>query len=86
MLQTCLSILRWTFSTLLILPVRFYQIAIGPMLPKVCRYYPSCSVYFIEAVEKHGPCKGCAIPVQSASATLRRGTERIGSRGRDSGW
>ena len=60
MLQTCLSMLRCTFSTLLILPVRFYQIAIGPLLPKVCRYYPSCSEYFIQAVEKHGPCKGCA--------------------------
>jgi len=48
------------FSFALILPVRFYQIVIGPMLPKVCRYYPSCSEYFIEAVHKHGPCKGCA--------------------------
>jgi putative membrane protein insertion efficiency factor len=42
----------------LILPVRFYQIVIGPMLPKVCRYYPSCSEYFILAVHKHGPVKG----------------------------
>ena len=60
MLQRCLNVLVETLSTLLILPVRFYQIAIGPLLPKVCRYYPSCSEYFIEAVEKHGPCKGCA--------------------------
>lgn len=43
---------------LVILPVRFYQIAIGPLLPKVCRYEPSCSQYFIEAVEKHGPIRG----------------------------
>jgi uncharacterized protein len=48
------------FSFLLILPVRFYQIVLGPMLPKMCRYHPSCSVYFIEAVQKHGPCVGCA--------------------------
>ena len=53
---------RWlnaVLSMALILPVRFYQIVLGPMLPKVCRYYPSCSVYFIEAVQKDGPCKGC---------------------------
>ena len=29
------------------------------MLPKMCRYHPSCSVYFIEAVQKYGPCVGC---------------------------
>lgn len=45
-------------GALLILPVRFYQIAIGPMLPKVCRYEPSCSEYFIQAVRKHGPIRG----------------------------
>jgi putative membrane protein insertion efficiency factor len=43
---------------MLILPVRFYQIAIGPMLPKVCRYEPSCSEYFITAVQKHGAMRG----------------------------
>jgi putative membrane protein insertion efficiency factor len=43
---------------LIILPVRFYQVAIGPMLPKVCRYHPSCSEYFIQAVRKHGPVRG----------------------------
>jgi putative membrane protein insertion efficiency factor len=42
----------------LLVPVRFYQIVLGPMLPKVCRFYPSCSEYFILAVHKHGPIKG----------------------------
>jgi putative membrane protein insertion efficiency factor len=49
-------------TLLLILPVRFYQVCIGPLLPKVCRFSPSCSEYFILAVRKHGPicgaCKG----------------------------
>jgi len=39
-------------------PVRLYQILISPLLPPVCRYYPSCSAYMIEAVEKHGALKG----------------------------
>jgi len=60
MLRTGVALLRFVFSTLLILPVRFYQIVLGPMLPKMCRYHPSCSVYFVEAVRKHGPCVGCA--------------------------
>jgi putative membrane protein insertion efficiency factor len=50
---------RAVLSFLLILPVRFYQLVIGPCLPKVCRFYPSCSEYFILAVHKHGPCVGC---------------------------
>jgi putative membrane protein insertion efficiency factor len=42
----------------LLVPVRFYQLVIGPTLPKVCRFYPSCSEYFVLAVHKHGPIKG----------------------------
>ncbi|MBM4076864.1 MAG: membrane protein insertion efficiency factor YidD [Planctomycetes bacterium] len=43
---------------LLILGVRFYQIGISPILGPNCRFSPSCSHYFIEAVEKYGPIKG----------------------------
>lgn len=39
-------------------PVRFYRRWISPALPPSCRYYPSCSTYAIEAVERHGPLKG----------------------------
>jgi len=42
----------------LIVPVRFYQIVIGPLFPKVCTFEPSCSEYFILAVKKHGPLRG----------------------------
>jgi putative membrane protein insertion efficiency factor len=51
--------LRNLLSRLFILPVRFYQVVLGPLLPKVCRYHPSCSEYFIQAVQKHGPLHGC---------------------------
>ncbi|MDO5568369.1 membrane protein insertion efficiency factor YidD [Eubacterium pyruvativorans] len=43
---------------LLILMVRFYQICISPLFPSCCRYTPTCSVYFIQAVQKYGPWKG----------------------------
>ncbi len=42
----------------LILGVRFYQIFIGPVIGRHCRFHPSCSVYFIEAVEKYGAFRG----------------------------
>ena len=45
-------------ALLLILPVRFYQICIGPLLPKVCRFHPSCSAYAEEALSSHGAVRG----------------------------
>ncbi len=34
--------------------IRFYQIAISPLLGNHCRFYPSCSVYALQAFEKYG--------------------------------
>lgn len=41
-----------------IILIRFYQGAISPYLPAACRYTPTCSVYGIDAIKKHGPFKG----------------------------
>ncbi|MDR1025797.1 MAG: membrane protein insertion efficiency factor YidD [Lactobacillus sp.] len=38
--------------------VKFYQKAISPILPNVCRYQPSCSQYMIDAITTHGVIKG----------------------------
>ncbi len=43
---------------LLVWFVRAYQVGISPYLPPSCRYYPSCSAYAIEALEKHGAVRG----------------------------
>jgi uncharacterized protein len=40
------------------LAVRGYQVSISPLLPASCRYYPSCSEYAIEALERHGSLRG----------------------------
>ncbi len=42
----------------LILMIRGYQLWVSPLLPAACRYYPTCSAYAIEALEKHGPVTG----------------------------
>ena len=44
--------------TALVLAVRGYQVAISPLLPPACRYYPTCSQYAVEALERHGPWRG----------------------------
>jgi putative membrane protein insertion efficiency factor len=46
------------FGAFLIGGVRCYQIVLRPLLPSVCKYYPSCSEYFIQAVQKYGPLRG----------------------------
>ena len=43
---------------LLIAPLRFYRYAISPRLGRNCRFYPTCSEYAIEAVERHGALRG----------------------------
>jgi putative membrane protein insertion efficiency factor len=42
----------------LIAAVRCYQYAISPWLGPRCRYQPTCSTYFIEAVRKYGALRG----------------------------
>ncbi len=42
----------------------FYKAAISPLLPPSCRFYPSCSTYAVEALEKHGIFKGLYLTVR----------------------
>jgi len=42
----------------LVLLVRLYQRLVSPLLPPACRFYPSCSRYAIEALERHGALRG----------------------------
>ncbi|MFK7766577.1 MAG: membrane protein insertion efficiency factor YidD [Mariniblastus sp.] len=42
----------------MILAVRMYQVCLSPLLGNNCRYTPSCSAYFIEAVQKYGALRG----------------------------
>jgi len=44
--------------TLLIALLRAYQFALRPMLGANCRFYPSCSDYAREALERHGLGRG----------------------------
>jgi putative membrane protein insertion efficiency factor len=44
--------------------IRFYQQAVSVHFPPVCRYYPSCSAYAYQAVEKHGLLRGLVLAVK----------------------
>jgi len=44
--------------------LRFYQLAISPMMAPRCRFYPSCSNYALEALQVHGAAKGSLLAVK----------------------
>ncbi|MHC4982886.1 MAG: membrane protein insertion efficiency factor YidD [Planctomycetota bacterium] len=43
---------------LLITFIRLYQMWLSPFLGRQCRFVPTCSNYFLQAVEKHGAVRG----------------------------
>lgn len=43
---------------ILIALIRFYQKYISPVKPGKCRFYPTCSHYTLQAIEKYGAYKG----------------------------
>lgn len=47
-------------SMILIDLVRLYQLTLSRLIGPVCKFHPSCSRYFIEAVQKYGPWRGTA--------------------------
>jgi putative membrane protein insertion efficiency factor len=44
--------------------LRFYKRLISPLLPPMCRFEPTCSVYMMQAVEKHGALRGIWLGVR----------------------
>lgn len=38
--------------------IRFYQLALSPLVGPACRFYPSCSQYALEAVSRFGVLRG----------------------------
>lgn len=56
------TLIRWCI-------LNIYRKMLRPMLHAVCgplagcRFTPSCSEYFLQAVENHGVCKGCCLGI-----------------------
>lgn len=54
-----LKFVKEILSKVIISLIKGYRLFISPlMLPGKCRFTPTCSEYFIQAVEKYGPFKG----------------------------
>ena len=42
-------------------PLRFYKRFLSPLLPPMCRFEPTCSIYMMQAIEKHGTLRGVCL-------------------------
>ena len=49
---------------LLVLVLRGYQYVLRPMMGSHCRFYPSCSDYAMQAIERHGSLRGTWLTVR----------------------
>lgn len=45
----------------LIAPIRAYQRIVSPMLPRRCKYHPSCSQYAVDAIREFGALRGVVL-------------------------
>lgn len=51
----------------LLVPIRLYRALLSPLLPKLCRFHPSCSVYAMGALQMHGPLRGSWLSLKRLS-------------------
>ena len=59
-----MSVVSRFFAQLLSLPIHLYRWVLSPLLPRACRFYPSCSQYALKALEVHGPLGGSVLTVR----------------------
>ncbi|NLN03929.1 MAG: membrane protein insertion efficiency factor YidD [Clostridiaceae bacterium] len=50
-------------KTVLIWIIGIYKKYLSPLKKPCCRFYPTCSSYAIEAIEKHGAVKGLVMSI-----------------------
>lgn len=62
-LRRIISILSTVLKWILLAPVFFYKCCLSPLLPKMCRFQPTCSTFMVEAIQKKGPIWGLILGV-----------------------
>lgn len=65
--QTGEGMISKFFSFLFIGLIKFYRIFLSPLLKPSCRYYPTCSEYGLQAIQKYGPFKGGWLTIKRIS-------------------
>jgi putative membrane protein insertion efficiency factor len=61
---TIIRFLQKVAVRLVIVTVAGYRLVISPLLPRACRFTPTCSEYAIEALSRHGLLRGMGLSVK----------------------
>ena len=56
--------MKLNMVTISVLLIKLYRYLISPVLPNACRFYPTCSQYAIEALQKHGLLRGGLLSIK----------------------
>ncbi|MGL4982751.1 MAG: membrane protein insertion efficiency factor YidD [Treponemataceae bacterium] len=51
-------------SSVLMFFLRFYKFSLSPLLPRACRFYPTCSEYAFDAIKKYGAAHGSILAIK----------------------
>ena len=54
-------------ARILVWIVKAYQLVLSPFFGQQCRFYPTCSQYAVEAIQKHGALLGSYYTVRRLS-------------------
>lgn len=51
-------------KSILLALIRAYQLGVSPFLGPRCRFYPSCSAYAMEAIQRYGAARGAVLAIR----------------------
>lgn len=51
-------------SRFLLFCIQAYRLVLSPILPPACRFYPSCSLYSLEAIRRYGAFRGSVMALR----------------------
>lgn len=63
-MKIIVKILEFPFKMLFLLLIYVYKYCISPLLPKTCRFYPTCSAYAVQAIKEYGAFKGLILAIK----------------------
>ena len=72
-------------KAVLIAPIRAYQRAVSPLIPRRCKYHPTCSAYAVDAIREFGAARGVVLAEVAPAAVQPVEPRRRGLRPRPAG-
>jgi len=56
--------MKLIISAILVFLIKAYRLVLSPWLGQQCRFHPTCSQYALDALEQHGPYRGCWLTIK----------------------